>query len=269
MKVLVTGGGGFVGSYVVDELLKQNTHVRVLCRGTYPELQKKGVEIVQGDISNPRTVDQACQDTDTVFHIAAKVGVFGPDEEFYKTNVLGTQNIIRSCQAFRIGRLVYCSSSSVVYGGKDQINVDETAPYPASYLSPYSQTKALAEKMVLEANGKKGLLTVAIRPHLVWGPRDRYIIPKILHMAKKRRLRIVGDGKNKTDISYVENVAKAHVLAAQHLKYGSQVPGNAYFITQGKPVFMWEWINQVLELFDLPPVTKHMSPKLAYPLGQF
>ncbi|MBI4041753.1 MAG: NAD-dependent epimerase/dehydratase family protein [Deltaproteobacteria bacterium] len=267
MKTLVTGGGGFLGRYIVEQLLAQQAQVRILARGHYPDLVQQGVECIQGSILDPRTVDRACHDIDTVFHCAAKVGVWGPFKDFYETNVIGTQNILHSCQAFHIRRFIYSSSSSVTYEGKDQIMADETLPYPKTFLSPYSQTKAHAEQLVLSANGKNNVLTCALRPHLIWGPRDTYIIPRLLTQAQKRKLRIIGDGKNLTDITYVENAARAHLLAAEALKSGSPVPGNTYFITQGKPVVLWEWVNELLKLFDLPIVTKHLSANMAYALG--
>ncbi len=266
MKALVTGGGGFLGRYIVEQLIDRGDSVRVLARGSYPELRAIGVHLVQGDIEIKDNVLDACRGVDIVFHTAAKVGVFGRYNDFYKSNVLGTRNIIESCLALGIQKLIFTSSSSVAYGGEDQINVDETIPYPKKYLSPYSETKAIAEKLVLGANGKN-LCTASIRPHLIFGPRDKYIIPAILEKAKKGYLRIMGDGKNMTDISYVENCAEAHLMAADHLKNGSPVCGQAYYITQGKPVVLWEWVNRILREAGMPPVQKRISSKTAYALA--
>lgn len=266
MKALVTGGGGFLGRYIVEQLIQRGDSVRILARGSYPELRAIGVDVVQGDIEIRDNVLEACRGVDTVFHAAAKVGVFGRYNDFYKSNVLGTQNIIESCLATGIQKLIFTSSSSVAYGGEDQIHVDETIPYPKKYLSPYSETKAIAERLVLGANGP-GLCTASIRPHLIFGPRDKYIIPAILEKAKKGTLRIMGDGKNLTDVSYVENCAEAHLLAADHLKKGSPVCGQAYYITQGKPVVLWEWVNRLLREMGIPPVQKRISPKTAYVLA--
>lgn len=266
MRALVTGGGGFLGQYIVEELLKDGASVRILARGNYEHLRKLGVETIQGDIQNINDVQKACQNMDAVFHTAAKVGVFGRYNNFYKTNVLGTQNVIDACRQNNVHRLIFTSSSSVTYSGLDQTNTEANLDYPKKYLSAYSQTKAIAEQMVLRSNGAE-LLTVSLRPHLIWGPRDKYIIPQLIHKAKTRRLWIVGNGENLTDITYVENAALAHVLAAHHLTPESPVCGKAYFITQGKPVVMWEWINHILTEMKLPPVTRHMPFGIAYALG--
>ncbi len=263
---LVTGGGGFLGQYIVEALLKRGDRVRVLARGNYPELKKLGVELIQGNIMSPEDTDKATQNCDTIFHTAARVGVFGPYPEFYDTNVIGTQNLLNSAKKNHVPKFIFTSSSSVIYNGKDQINIDENTPYPKKYLSPYSQTKALSEKLVLDANGPD-LMTVAIRPHLIWGPRDRFIIPSIIQRAKEKKIWIVGNGKNLTDITYVENCAEAHLLAEQTLNPDSNVGGKAYFITQGKPVLMWSWINEILERLQLPPVTKHAPVWLLYGFG--
>lgn len=263
MKALVTGGGGFLGRYIVEQLTQRGDSVCVIARSSYPELRAMGVGMIQGDIENKNDVLRACHGVDIVFHTAAKVGVFGRYQDFYKSNVVGTQNIIDACLAVGIQKLVFTSSSSVTYGGEDQINADETTPYPQKYLSPYSETKAIAEKLVLRANGRT-LWTASIRPHLIFGPGDKYIIPAILKKAKTGRLRIIGNGKNLTDISYVENCAEAHLLAANHLTAGSPVCGHAYYITQGEPVVLWEWVNRILKEMGIPPIEKKISPTIAY-----
>ncbi|MBI2645951.1 MAG: NAD-dependent epimerase/dehydratase family protein [Deltaproteobacteria bacterium] len=267
MKTLVTGGGGFLGRTIVEQLLRRGAEVRILARHAYPALQKLGAECVQGDIQNQEDIERACKDIDVVFHTAAKVGAFGRYRDFYHANVIGTQNILESCWKHVIPKLIFTSSSSVCYAGEDQVNVDETTPYPKTFLSPYSQTKAISEQLVLKANDKKGLLTVSLRPHLIWGPRDPYLLPRVIEQAKKGRLRIIGDGKNLTDISYVENVAQAHLLAADALTSTSRVCGKAYYITQGKPVVMWEWMNLVLKGAGIAPLTQHISAQTVYRIG--
>jgi len=217
MRALVTGGGGFIGGYIVEKLVRRKDQVRVLGRRKYPELLKSGVEIIQGDIRHKPTVEAACQGMDCVFHVAALTGIWGPWDEFYQTNVAGTQNVISACQKQGVSSLVYTSSPSVVYDQHDQINLDETTPYPAKYLCPYPETKAIAERMVLQANGQGKLKTTALRPHLVWGPGDTNLIPRLLDRARKGKLMMVGAGTNKVDLTYVENVADAHLLAADRL----------------------------------------------------
>ncbi|MEW5804158.1 MAG: NAD-dependent epimerase/dehydratase family protein [bacterium] len=276
MKALVTGGGGFIGGAIVARLLERNDRVRVLGRRKYPELAKSGVEIVQGDIRNRQNVEDACRGMDCVFHVAALTGIWGPRDDFYQTNVVGTQNVISGCHTHGVRILVYTSSPSVVHDQRDQINIDETTPYPKEYLCPYPETKAMAERMVLQANGSGNgqghLLTTSLRPHLVWGPGDTNLIPRLLDRARKGKLMIVGNGTNKVDLTYVENVAEAHLLAADRLQSASasssSVAGEAFFISQGEPVLLWQWIDQFLKRMGIPGVKKSISLATAYKVGQ-
>ena len=267
MKALVTGGGGFIGRYVVEKLLDRGDRVRVLGRKNYPELQQLGVEIVQADLGHKQAVEDACRGMDCVFHIGSLTGVWGRRQDFYQTNVMGTRHIISGCQKHGVPKLIYTSSPSVVYDQKDQINIDESAPYPQKYLCPYPETKAIAEKNVLAANDHQKLLTTSLRPHLVIGPRDINLIPKLLNRAREKKLMIVGDGTNKVDLTCVENVAHAHLLAADKLNPHSPIAGEAFFISQGEPVILWEWINRLLEKMGIPRIKKSISLAKAKKIG--
>ncbi len=267
MHALVTGGGGFLGLYIVEQLVARGDKVRVLCRGQYPRLEELGVDIVTGDVRDANLVSRCCAGIDTVFHVAAVSGVWGPWEHYYGINTLGTENVVAGCRANRVPRLVYTSSPSVIYDGRDHCNANESLPYPARYLCHYPHTKALAERAVLAANGTCGLTTVALRPHLIWGPRDNHLIPRIIARARSGRLRRVGNGKNLISISYVENAAHAHLLAADRLAPGSPPAGQAYFINEPEPVNLWAWIDGLLDLAGLPRLRKSISPRAAYAVG--
>jgi nucleoside-diphosphate-sugar epimerase len=259
MNSLVTGATGFLGSYLVEQLVARGDRVRAFCRRPTPELQALGVDIALGDIRDAAAVDEACRNVDTVFHTAAVAGIWGPWELFYETNTLGTRHVVRGCLQQHVERLVFTSSPSVTFDGRDQCGVDESAPYASKWLAHYPHTKALAEQHVLAANGTGGLLTCALRPHLIWGPRDRHLIPRLLDRQRKGQLRRVGDGKNLIDITYVENAAEAHLRAADALGAESRVCGSSYFLSQGEPVNCWKWIDEVLALADLPPVNGSIS----------
>ena len=267
MKALVTGGGGFLGRYIVEKLVARGDSVRVLGRRNYPELAGLGVDSVQADLRDPVAVTRACEKIEVVFHVAALPAVWGKWKEFYGINVEGTKNVLAGCKAHGVPRLVYTSTPSVVFDQSDLCNIDESYPYPNSYNCYYPATKAIAERMVIAANGRDGLVTTSLRPHLVWGPRDNHLIPKVLQRAKARQLFIVGDGFNKVDITYVENAADAHLQAADHLRAGSPVAGQIYFISQGEPVVLWDFINQLLERVGIPKVTKTISYRTAKVLG--
>ena len=268
MKALVTGGGGFLGLYVVEQLVERGDSVRVFCRGQYDQLDQLGVEVCNGDIRDPAAVATAVQGCDTVFHCAAVPGVWGSWEMYHGINTLGTENVITGCRTHGTGKLIYTSSPSVVFDGEDHFDADELLPYPASYMCHYPHSKMLAEKSVLAANGIDGLATAALRPHLIWGPRDNHLIPRLIQRAKSGRLRVVGDGKNKISMAYVENAAAAHLQAADALTLQSAVAGNAYFINEPQPVVMWEWITELLQIAGLPPVTKTISQNSAARIGR-
>jgi 2-alkyl-3-oxoalkanoate reductase len=268
MLALVTGAGGFLGRYIAEMLVARGDQVRSLSRKTYAFLDERGIQQYRGDLADRDTVELAVSGCDVVFHTAAIAGIGGRWKDYYATNVAGTQNVVRACRDHRVQRLVYTSSPSVTFDGRDQCGVNETAPYPKRFLAWYPQSKAIAEQHVLQANSEQeGLLTCALRPHLIWGPRDQHLIPRLLDRARQRQLRRVGDGKNLVDMVYVENAAEAHLQAADALKPGSPVCGRAYFISQGEPVNCWDWINEILALAGLPPVTRSASYRTAYAAG--
>jgi 2-alkyl-3-oxoalkanoate reductase len=215
MKCVVTGGGGFLGLYIVEQLCGRGDDVRAFCRSAYPRLDELGVETVRGDVRDAEAVRAACRDAEVVFHTAAVPGVWGPWETYYGINTVGTRNVIAACKAAGVPALVYTSSPSVIFDGEPHENVDESYPYPdeSSYLCHYPHSKALAERDVLAANGD-GLATVALRPHLIWGPRDNHLVPRLIGRARSGRLRRVGDGSNLISMTYVENAAAAHVQRA-------------------------------------------------------
>lgn len=267
MHALVTGAGGFLGRYIVEQLVARGDRVRGFARGAYPDLVASGVDIVQGDIRNPAAVVRACEGMDVVFHVAAVAGIWGSWDYFHGINALGTQHVIAGCLKHGVRRLVYTSSPSVTFDGADQSGVDESAPYPSRWLCHYPHTKALGEQQVLAANGKEGLLTCALRPHLIWGPRDQHLIPRLIDRARSGRLRRIGSGENLVDMVYVENAAAAHLQAADRLEKNSPVCGRPYFISQGEPVKCWAWIDELLALAGLPPVKKTISFQAAWRIG--
>jgi nucleoside-diphosphate-sugar epimerase len=263
MKALVTGGAGFLGRYIVERLVARGDQVSIFCRGTYPDLEQMGVKIIRGDIKDPDAIAGACQGQDVVFHVASKIDMWGKKQDYYDTNVTGTRNVVDACLKHHVPKLIYTSTASVVFNGASLENVDESTPVAEKHNSYYPATKAIAEKMVLEANGKNGLAVTVLRPHLIWGPRDPSLLPRLIAKAKINHLPIVGDGKNKLDITYVENVADAHLLAADSPKAAGQV----YFITQSEPVVPWDFLQKIFPRINIPPIKRKVSFKLAYNAG--
>lgn len=264
--VLVTGGGGFLGGAIVRRLAGRGGAVRSFSRGDYPELARLGVEQVRGDLADSAAVEAACEGCGTVFHVAAKAGVWGDREDFHRANVVGTRNVVAACRNQGVGKLVHTSSPSVVFDGEDMEGVDESVPYASRFKAFYPETKAEAEREALQANGPS-LATVALRPHLIWGPGDTHIVPGIISRARSGRLRRIGKRDHLVDFTYIDNAAEAHLLAAERLEPGGPVAGKAYFISDGSPVLLWEFINRILAAAGVPPARKTVPPRLAYALG--
>lgn len=266
MNVLVTGGGGFLGSHLACRLHEMGHRVSILGRRRYSNLPEAIIQH-QADLRDSRAVSEACREQNSVFHAGALPGVWGAKKDFYQTNVYGTRHVIEGCLEHGVRKLVFTSSPSVIYNQADMENVDESAPYPSRYLSDYPKTKALAEKEVIAANGKQGLLTVSLRPHLIWGPGDPHLVPRIIDRAQKGQLIRVGEGTNRVDIIYIDNAVEGHIRAWQALESGSPVAGQCYFLSDGEPVVLWDWINHLLASLGINPVTRNISYGLAKNLG--
>ena len=265
-KALVIGGGGFVGFAVLRKLLEENIDAVVIGRHRYPEVEQLGVEIRLGDIRDDEFLNKSSKDCDLVFHVAAKAGIWGNRKDYFSINLDGTKNVIKACLKNEIPHLVYTSTPSVVFGSQDLEGADEKTPYGNKFLCHYAESKALAEQAVLSANADS-LKTTALRPHLIWGPGDTNLIPRLIERGQKRLLRQVGHGGNLVDISYIDNVAEAHLLAAHNLRESGTAAGKAYFISQGESVNLWSWINDLFARLDIPLVEKKVSYKAAYFAG--
>ncbi|GJL78164.1 MAG: 3-beta hydroxysteroid dehydrogenase [Nitrospinaceae bacterium] len=266
MRVLVTGGGGFLGSHIAKRLRDRGDRVSVLGRRKYSHLGN-GIESIVCDIRDKQAVAAALKGCDAVFHAAAVPGVWGDYQKYYSINVEGTRNVIDGCLKHAVKKLIFTSSPSVVFGDSDLENVNESVPYPQSYLCHYPETKAIAERLVVAANGVDGLATVSLRPHLIWGIDDPHLVPRVLDRAQKGNLIRVGDGHNLVDMIHVENAADAHVKAGDALMPKSRVAGQCYFISDGEAVLLWDWIDELLTALDLPVVERTVSYKTAWFLG--
>jgi nucleoside-diphosphate-sugar epimerase len=261
-RVLVTGGGGFLGSALAAMARQRGLSVRSLSRRFYPHLQALGVEQIQGDISEASIVERAVKGCQTVFHTAAKAGLWGRERDYERVNVQGTRNVIAACRSSGARRIIFSSSPSVVFNGRAMEGADENSPYPDQYDAAYPRTKALAEQLIVESDDAL-LATVSIRPHLIWGPGDNNLLPRIISRAESGRLRRIGGGEPRIDPIYIENAATAHFLAADKLEPGSPIAGKIYFVTQGEIIPLWEMIDRLLHAAGIAPVTRSISRPLA------
>ncbi|MCI2964851.1 NAD-dependent epimerase/dehydratase family protein [Shewanella sp. N2AIL] len=303
----VTGAGGFLGKAICLRLLAAGIKVTGFARGHYPELEALGVVMLQGDLVNKDQLQQAMQGCDIVFHVASKAGVWGDRDSYFCPNVKGAANVIAACKALKINKLVYTSTPSVTFAGQDESGIDESTPYATSFLNYYAHSKAIAEKMMLDANqvgdvsventavtqattatisdinsastqvsipvttkatAPYALKTVALRPHLIWGPGDPHLVPRVLARGRLDKLKLVGREDKLVDTIYIDNAAYAHVLAALELCQAKpKCQGKAYFLSNDEPITMAKMLNLILACDALPPVTKRVPQSVAYVAG--
>jgi nucleoside-diphosphate-sugar epimerase len=266
LKALVTGGGGFLGSAIVRLLRARGDDVTVVARGDYPELTKLGVPLVRADITDLPVLAEALTGCDLVFHTAAKAGVWGSYESYYRPNVVGTEMLIAACLATRVPKLVFTGSPSVVFDGSDQENGTSALPYASPPSSHYSATKAASERLVLKANSR-ALATISLRPHLIYGPGDPHLVPRVIDRASKGRLALVGGGTNRVSLTFIENAAAAHLQAADRLTFNATCAGRAYFINDPQPVVFGDWLTTLVSRLGLPPITRRLSIPTAVRIG--
>jgi nucleoside-diphosphate-sugar epimerase len=245
-NVLVTGGCGFLGNRMAEMLRDDGCNVTVL-------------DLIDGDLDSVRYVranlckrdelDAVCAGQDEIYHVASLTELFGARERFLAINVEGTRNLLQAAAANGVKTFVYTSSASVVFAGNDIENGDESLPYPGQFLDNYTESKALAEQVVLDFDGTDGVRTVAIRPHSIYGPRDRHFWPKVIASAAAGKLRWrLGSGENLSDYTFVDNCAHAHMLAAKRLASAegrAVVGGQAYFVSDGEPSNFWGTMKQI------------------------
>ncbi|EMI52497.1 NAD-dependent epimerase/dehydratase family protein [Rhodopirellula sallentina] len=268
MRILVTGCSGFLGSEIVRQLIERGNDVVGLSRRETPDLVRLGMQHHRGDLSDVEYVHRTVSDVDVVIHTAAVAGVWGPWKHFYVNNVVATRNILAACQSSGATQCIYTSSPSVTFAGGHQSGIDESVGYPEKWLCHYPRTKAIAEREIIAADTPGGLRTVSLRPHLIWGPGDPHLLPRLLDRARSGRLRIIGDGENRIDTVHVTNAAAAHVSAIDALASNpDNAAGRSYFIAQDEPVKCWQWISQLCEKFDAPAPTKKISYQAAYAIG--
>ena len=265
---VVTGGGGFVGRHLVTSLLARGDEVRILDIAPPPS-DLAAATFVKTDITDAAALHEAVAGADTVFHNASCVHTKQNQQDFvWKVNLDGTRHVLKACQEHKVPKLVYVSSGSVVYEGKDIENGDESLPYSSISQAPYADSKIEAEKVVLAANGEGGVATVALRPHVVFGPHDSRFLPAVIKHSKSGRLKFqVGRGTWLSDYTYVQNLIDALLAADQSLSLESAIAGQAYFITNGEPMPFWDFVRKVIERLELPPLRGKIPHQIVYAIA--
>lgn len=268
MKILVSGGTGFVGTAVTESLLALGHEVHTIGRSTPSFCDKtKNRYHHTFDLTKDDLPKSLMSGTEIFFHIAAKAGVWGSYSQFFSANVTATRKILTACQSYHIPKLIYTSTPSVVFSQKPISNGTEALPYVQNEFSPYAKTKSIAEKEVLKAHMPGKLQTIALRPHLVWGKGDPHLLPRVIQRHRAGKLKIIGDGTNKVDLTHIDNVAHAHICAMQAMLKNENLGGKPYFISQDEPVYLWDWLNQLFQLLELPPLSQSLNFKTAFLIG--
>jgi nucleoside-diphosphate-sugar epimerase len=259
----VTGGGGFLGQAICKRLIEREYEVLSFNRGLYPALAALGVRQIQGDLVNFEALCTACEGVDAVFHVGAKAGAWGSFQEYFDANVRGTRHLLAACGMNEVRTLVYTSTPSVTHRATQPVvGGHERNALPADgFKAWYPATKRVAEEAVLAANGPQ-LATVALRPRLIWGPGDNQLLPRLVQRAQRGRLRLVGDGQNKIDTTFIDNAVQAHLDAfdALHGKPDARCAGKPYFISNGEPKTATEIINSLLRAAGHPthPISRRV-----------
>ncbi|GAB3209779.1 NAD-dependent epimerase/dehydratase family protein [Nocardia tengchongensis] len=266
MKALVTGASGFLGGAIVRRLVRDGDYeVAILARPT-SDLRDLAevidrVEVVTGDLTDAASLDRATKGVDVVFHSAARVDDRGTRAQFVAENVTATENLLRAAQRNGAARFVFISSPSALMDrdGGDQIDIDESVPYPSRYLNHYSETKAAAERLVLASNTPE-FSTCALRPRAIWGAGDRSgPIVRLLGRAGEGTLPDLSYGRQVyASLCHVDNIAEACVLAAR----SEQAGGKAYFIADAERTDVWGFLGEVAAGLGYPKPTRRPNPRV-------
>lgn len=258
-RVLVTGAYGFLGKYVIDELVENNYKVLAFGRNKakMQQLKKKNVDIFIGDFCNKDDALKATENVDYVIHCGALSTVWGKREDFINTNVNGTMNLVEGCRKNKVKRFVYVSSPSIYAGKLDRTNIKENDYDENNKLNYYIESKILAEK---ELDKNRDVNWVIIRPRGLFGVGDTSIIPRLIRVNSKIGLPLFNKGKNYVDMTCVENVAHALRLCLESEK----VVGNIYNITNGEPQCFKDLLEELFDKLGVKPKYMFININVIY-----
>ena len=260
----VTGGSGFIGGRLVQQLVSRGHPVRALARSdaAAKKVAALGAEPVRGDLADSAALTVAADGATVAFHLAAHLGEWGPWEDFERGNVTGTENVLAACAEAGVRRFVHCGTEASLMAGEPLVNVDETAPLRPDSRAPYPATKAKAELAVRRA-AREGFETVALRPRFVWGSGDTTLLPEMVATVKAGRFAWVGGGRNVTETTHVDNVVEGLILAAEKGR-----SGEAYFVTDGEPVVFREFVSELLRTQGVEPPDRNLPAWSAAPMAR-
>ena len=267
MKALVTGGGGFLGGAILDRLSDVAEERRSFSRGAYPDLAAKGITHYQASLTDLDALREASKGVDIIFHTAALPGAWGKYETYFDANVVGSRNVLQAAKDNGVRAIVHTSTPSVVHADEGIQGADESLPMATHFLAHYPKTKAIAEAEMLSASTPE-LKICALRPHLIWGPGDRHLIPRLAQRAQAGRLKMIGPPAPTVDSCYIDDAAEAHYLAALDLLGEGKSAGKAYFISQGEPWAIDELTQQILASVGVDWQKRYVSRSVAFTAGR-
>lgn len=266
MNVLLTGATGFLGYRTLESLLdnEEITSVKAACRKFQfnRKIEHPKVSYHLGDLEDSDYVDQLVQNIDVIINTASLSSPWGDESEFVRANIDTQQNLIHSAKKNGAARFIYISTPSIYYNGKSRLGVKESDPLPAQFVNNYAKTKFRAEEMLRESE----IPHVILRPRALIGRGDSIIMPRLIRAYEEGKLRIIGDGQNVVDLTSVDNVASAVLLA---IKANENALNQAYNITNGESVKLWENINYVLQALGNKPVSKRISANVVHAVASF
>lgn len=259
---LVTGATGFLGGRICARLVELGRPVIAMGRDTtrFPKLDPRLCRPVVADLADSDALAAACRTVDVVIHSAALASAWGDPRLFHEANVEGTRRILGAARAAGVRRFVHVSSSSVVFDNRDRFRMNESEPYPTTFLSPYGASKARSEEVV---RGFEGIETVIVRPRAIFGPGDTSLLPRLVRAGMHGRLPIIGNGHNVQDLTFVDNVVHALVLACS----APAVVGHTYFVTNDESVKLWDVISEVFEGIGITPPKRRIPTSAAVALA--
>ncbi|MCK4342799.1 MAG: NAD-dependent epimerase/dehydratase family protein [Phycisphaerae bacterium] len=264
---LVTGATGLLGSHIVEQLRKRDLPVRALVRPLSDRtwLETQNVEFVEGDITDPASLAAACAGVEVVYHSAAKVGDWGPWEDFQRITIDGTRHMIDAAVAAGVRRFVHISSISAYGYHTKPIKVDESFElgYKLYKWAYYSKSKVAAEEIVWQAFKAGKIELTVIRPAWIYGERDRTTIARLYRMVKNGQAKILGKGDNRLNVVYAGNIAEAALTAAGR----ADCNGEAFNCSNDGAITQQEYFDLLAKAIGGPPVTKHVAYKIAYFAG--
>lgn len=261
-EAFVTGGSGFVGRNLIRALRSRGHAVRALARSRDAEsaVADAGAEPVRGDLDDA-DLSEAMRGCDVVYHAAARVGDFGPESEFLRVNVQGTEHVLRAARRAKVPRFVHVSTEAVLVGGPPIVRADESWPLPERPIGPYPKTKGMAERAVLAACGPD-LAAMIVRPRFIWGRDDSTLLPRLVEAVRKGQFAWFDGGRYLTSTCHVANCCEGMILAAEHGR-----SGESYFLTDGAPVEFRNFITRLLATKGVTPGNRSVPRGVARAVG--